>query len=339
MARKTPSFWYPQSPEQLSLQARSLKPISWLYKFGFRLHQGSVKAQKAHIPVICIGNLSAGGTGKTPTCISFMRHVKDAGIAKNPFFLIRGYGGAERGPLIVDLEKHNAWDVGDEPLILARHASTIISADRYEGTNLAALNGADLVIMDDGLQNPGIQKDLKIIVINGEMGFGNGLMIPAGPLREPLDEGLAKADAFFLIGEDTASVADILPKNIPVFYANLEADANTLPSKSKDYIAFAGLGYPKKFFDFLKYKLGYNIIEEYAFADHCPYTRKDLQILRQKAKDAGAQLLTTEKDFLRLPGGYKGNIHTISVSMCFENPEALQHFIAHKILSLTKEAA
>jgi len=124
----TPSFWYPKDDADLPLKAKLLQPLSWLYTFGFKIHQGISTSQKAEIPVICIGNLSAGGTGKTPTCISFVHHLREAGIAQNPYFLMRGYGGAERGPLLVDADKHTAWDVGDESLILAQHAPTIISA-------------------------------------------------------------------------------------------------------------------------------------------------------------------------------------------------------------------
>lgn len=339
MPHNTPSFWYPDDQNASSLQASLLKPLSWLYQCGYKIHQKSVDAEKAEIPVICIGNLSAGGTGKTPTCVSFVKHLKDAGVTKNPYFLIRGYGGAERGPLLVDPDKHSAWDVGDEPLILAQHAPTVISANRVEGAKLAALNGADMVIMDDGLQNPGIHKDLKIIVINGEMGFGNGLMLPAGPLREPLKDGLKNADAFLIIGDDKKNASDSLPHGSTIFRASLKADEKKLPSKAQNYIAFAGLGYPQKFFDFLKHDLGYTVVDTLAFADHCPYTRKDVQALRQKAKDADALLLTTEKDYLRLPRGYKDDIYTIPVSMTFENAVELQHFIVQKLSSDMNEAA
>ena len=242
MPHNTPSFWYPKDSDELPLKARILKPLSMLYACGFKIHQGLNTPQTTEVPVVCIGNLSAGGTGKTPTCISFSKIVKEAGIAKNPYFLMRGYGGAERGPLLVNPNKHTAWDVGDESLILAQHAPTIISADRVAGANLAAAQGADLVIMDDGLQNPGIHKDIKIIVVNGEMGFGNGLMMPAGPLREPLKNGLKKADAFFLIGEDQTGACDLFPKDIPVFKASLKANKDKLPPKNQKYIAFAGLG-------------------------------------------------------------------------------------------------
>lgn len=339
MPHNTPSFWYPKDKADLPLQAKLLQPLSWLYKCGFNIHQGVSNSQNAEIPIICIGNLSAGGTGKTPTCISFVDHLREAGIVQNPYFLMRGYGGAERGPLLVDLKKHNAWDVGDEPLILAQHAPTIISADRVAGAKLAAAQSADVVIMDDGLQNPGIHKDLTIIVVNGEMGFGNGLMMPAGPLREPLSSGLAKADAFFLIGQDKADAKALLPSGIPIFEAELEAEQDKLPAKDQKYLAFAGLGYPEKFFNFLKDELGYDIVETLAFADHCPYHRQDVQDLRKKAKDKDAMLITTVKDYLRLPKGYKDDIFTVPVSMKFQAPKKLQIFVKDALSPEQRDAA
>ncbi len=328
MPHKTPSFWYPQDiGAKTPLKARLMQPISCLYKAGFWLHQNFSREEKSPIPVICIGNLSAGGTGKTPTCISFASILIESGIAKNPYFLMRGYGGAERGPLRVEPDTHTAWDVGDESLILAQHAPTIISADRVLGAKFAASEGADIVIMDDGLQNPKIHKDIKIVVVNGEMGFGNGLMMPAGPLREPLSSGLKRADGFFIIGEDKKNSLSQLPKDKPVFHASLQADEASLPPKDQPYLAFAGLGYPEKFFNFLKDDLGYEIVETVAFADHCPYERADIKTLRAKAKERDAQLITTEKDYLRLPKGYKEDIFTLPVSMQFEDTKALETFL------------
>jgi len=327
MPHNTPSFWYPKKDETAPFRMHALKPLSWLYAGGYKLHQSLSAAKKVDIPVICIGNLSAGGTGKTPTCISFVNLLRENGIAKNPHLLMRGYGGAERGPLIVDPQRHTAWDVGDESLILASHAPTIVSADRVEGARLGLKHGADMIVMDDGLQNPGIYKDIKVIVVNGEMGFGNGLMMPAGPLREPLKSGLDKADAFFMIGEDKTGALDLLPSGVPVFGAQLKADENALPDKNKKYLAFAGLGYPKKFFDFLSKDLGYEVVDSVAFADHYPYDRNDLHALRAQAKDKGALLMTTEKDYHRLPKGYKGDVYTLPVSMCFDKADALTAFL------------
>lgn len=328
MPSKTPSFWYPSKDTQsLPLKAKLLKPLSSVYAFAFKTHQASKSAKKADIPVLCIGNLSAGGTGKTPTCIAIVDAIKASGIADNPYFLMRGYGGAERGPLLVDLNKHTAWDVGDEALILAKHAPTVVSADRVEGANLARLHGADIVVMDDGLQNPGIHKDIKIIVVNGEMGFGNKLVMPAGPLREPLEAGLEKADAFLIIGDDVSNTAAILPEKTPVFSADLKAVEEKLPPKEYQYFAFAGLGYPNKFFNFLEHDLGFNVTKTVAFPDHCPYTAQDMIDLQMKADALQATLITTEKDFLRIPKDYQDGVATLPVSMVINEHDSLMTFI------------
>jgi len=326
MPHNTPSFWYPKDGDHTPVKAKLLQPLSCLYGLGFKIHQTIKTPQKVDIPVVCIGNLSAGGTGKTPTCLSVLEIVKESGIVKNPHFLMRGYGGAERGPLLVDRNKHSAWDVGDESLILSEAAPTIVSADRYSGAKLASAYGADLVIMDDGLQNPGIHKDIKIIVVNGEMGFGNGRVMPAGPLREPLQSGLKKADAFLLIGEDRTNVTSLLPDK-PLFHGKLEVAKDDVPPKDQPYLAFAGLGYPEKFFNFLTQDLKYDIVESIAFADHCPYARNDLLVLREKAKAQGAKLITTKKDFLRLPKGYKEDVFVLPVTMHIKNSDALRDFL------------
>lgn len=327
MKQKTPDFWYPKDKQSRSLRASLLQPFEWIYRLAFKLHQASQKAERVNIPVLCIGNLVAGGTGKTPTAIALINFTRDKGLANNPFFLIRGYGGAERGPLLVDPDAHSAWDVGDEALILAQHAPTIVSADRVAGAELAMRKGADVVIMDDGLQNPGIHKDLKLVVINGEMGFGNAHMMPAGPLREPLEGGIEKADGFLMIGEDKTGALSELPQDKPVLKAHLEKDSDYNIDKTKAYLAFAGLGYPEKYFGFLKNDLGLNVIEEIRFPDHCPYEEADLQELHAKAQKIGAELITTQKDYLRLPSIEGIHVHALPVKMVFETPDALMNVL------------
>lgn len=327
MKRKTPEFWYPQlgnDDASNSVMPTLLCPLEALYKIAFKLHQSMSVMEKAAIPVLCVGNLVAGGTGKTPSSIAFLKFLIESGFAKNPYFLIRGYGGAERGPVLVNPDSHTAWDVGDESLILARHAPTVVSADRIDGAALAHRNGADLVIMDDGLQNPGIHKDLKIIVINGEMGFGNGHMMPAGPMREPLEQGLRKADAFLLIGKDKTNAAATLPDGIPVLKAHLEAKPENIPDMNKKYLAFAGLGYPEKFFGFLKNDIGLDVVREVRFADHCPYEEEDLAALAKQAKDIGADLITTQKDYLRLPTIKGVHVHALPIHMVWDTPGILK---------------
>jgi tetraacyldisaccharide 4'-kinase len=323
-ALKTPAFWYRRPEDPPAPLESALAPLSRLYAFFYRLHQSSKTPYRSTIPVACIGNVVAGGTGKTPTALALMDLIRQAGLAQNPHFLIRGYGGSERGPVLVDPLMHSAWEVGDEALILVRSAPTIVAADRAAGAQFAERRGADLLLMDDGLQNPGLHKDLKIIVLNGEMGFGNKRLIPAGPLRQPLGEGLGKADAFILIGPDTRGALADLPAGKPILRAALRAKPSQPIDTSARYIAFAGLGYPDKFFNFLKESVKLDIVDTVRFADHCPYGESDLRMLEARARAHNARLITTEKDFLRIPKINAPEIDVIPVEMAFENEDDLR---------------
>jgi tetraacyldisaccharide 4'-kinase len=322
-ALKTPSFWYRPPSEEPSMSELVLTPVSQIYEALYHWHQSSKTPYKAGIPVICIGNIVAGGTGKTPTAVALMHVIKEIGLAKNPHFLIRGYGGSETGPVLVDPLMHSAWEVGDEALILVQDAPTVVAADRAAGVQFAERRGADLILMDDGLQNPGIHKDLKLVVVNGEMGFGNQKLMPAGPLRQPLIEGLIKADAYIVIGEDKRNIAALLPAEKSVIRARLVQDEGPAFDKETKYIAFAGLGYPDKFFNFLKETVQLNVVECIRFADHCPYEEHDMKGLKARALTLGARLITTEKDSLRIPGAFKDDIDIMPVKMTFDDADDL----------------
>ncbi|MEZ5919452.1 MAG: tetraacyldisaccharide 4'-kinase [Alphaproteobacteria bacterium] len=327
MKQRTPSFWYRPAESRAPLKERFLAPLSRLYMLGYRIHRLFVKPQKASTPVLCVGNLVAGGTGKTPAAICLVETLRKHGLARNPYFLVRGYGGAEIGPLLVDPAKHTAWDTGDEALLLARSAPTIVSPNRIIGAQMAADRGADIIIMDDGLQNPGIHKDIKLAVINGEMGFGNGKTLPAGPLRQPLAQGLQQVDAFILVGEDKRNALKLIPEGKTVLRATLKTSDHADISKKKTYLAFAGIGYPQKFFTFLQETVGLNLAEAVPFPDHYPYEESDLKMLHEKARALGAELLTTEKDFLRLPKIENITVHTLPVDMVWNDEDAvLRHF-------------
>ena len=335
MILKTPQFWYRDKGTAAPPLEKMLEPISYLYELGYRLHQNSRDAAEAGLPVLCIGNIVAGGTGKTPTALAIMDIIHKNSLAKKPFFLIRGYGGGEVGPLLTDPAKHTAWDTGDEALILSKAAPTIVAIDRIGGAELARRKGADLVLMDDGLQNPGIRKDIRIIVINGEMGFGNEKILPAGPLREPLETGIARADAFIFLGADTRGVRDKLPQDKPIFEAILCPAFGKLPPQDKAYIAFAGLGYPEKFFKFLKEDLRFNIVDTVKFSDHYPYNETDIRNLAQKAQTAGAELLTTEKDMMRIPAIEGITIYTLPIELAWSDEAALTQFLKDKLARLS----
>ena len=331
MSLKTPSFWYRNKDEKIDIRESLLTPLASVYQASYALHQKSKEPYKSMLPVICIGNIVAGGTGKTPTALAIMDILRSAGIAKKPCFMIRGYGGAEIGPLLVDPEKHTAWETGDEALILAQYAPTIVGPDRAKGAQFAEKHGFDLILMDDGLQNPGLHKDLKLVVVNGEMGFGNGKMMPAGPLRQPLESGLKNADGFIFIGEDMRESMDLIPKDKKILHANLKPSETSKIDPAQDYIAFAGLGYAEKFFKFLRETVKLKIKESVTFGDHHPYDEDDIKALDKKAKALGARLITTKKDFIRVPKIEGVEIDVMPVNMVFEDQPALIDLIKKSI--------
>ncbi len=329
MLFKTPKFWYRPNDTRAPLIEHLLSPLSWLYAMGYNIDQSRKNRQHVDIPILCVGNIIAGGAGKTVTAQSFMSLVQKHKLAKKPHFLTRGYGSKIKGTMLVNLAQHSYEQCGDEPLLLAQDAPTIISKNRPEGADLAQRKGADLVIMDDGLQNPTLHKDISIVVIDGEMGFGNQKLLPAGPLRESLDEGFHKADAFVLIGQDKRDLIPTLPKK-PIFSARFSALNEDAPSKDKPYVAFAGMGYPQKFFSYLK-TLGYTLVEELDFPDHKPYTNNDIKALRAMAQSHKAELITTEKDIIRLPQGHGLNVHTLPVTLSWRDEGEVVAFLKTRI--------
>lgn len=298
---KTPAFWT-TTP---GLASALLWPLSQLYRLGQSLHRRTAPAPyKAPVPVICVGNLTAGGNGKTPSVIALLDLINAHKLAARPFVLTRGYGGTEKGPAIVDPIHHNAAQVGEEPLLLARTAPVVVCADRGAGARHAVAHGADLLLMDDGLQNPGLHKDLRFVVIDGASGFGNGLLLPAGPLREPLAQGAQRADGFILIGEDRHNVQSALPAAKPVFTASIQPHNIPAPDDQSRYVAFAGLGRPEKFKETLVQKR-LSVAHFEAFPDHHVYTARDYARLSALAAQHHARLITTEKDAIKLDPAFK----------------------------------
>jgi len=286
-------------------------PISWLYSAISKLRKSITKPIKVSVPVICIGNITVGGSGKTPVAIEIAKNIDDwipafAGMTKGKVhFLTRGYGGSIKTPTLVDIDKHTASEVGDEPLLLAKIAPTWVSKDRIAGALEAIKNGAEIIIMDDGLQNPTIHKDFKILVIDGEYGLGNERIFPAGPLREK------KCDVDIVIQIGNLSKKPFFPNISTV-------NAKIIPEKIdvKKVVAFAGIGRPEKFFKTLE-SLGVKIMKKIEFPDHYPYTKQDIEKLQQTAKSLDAELITTEKDFVRL--SVKEGIKTLPITVEFEN--------------------
>ncbi len=274
--------------------------------------------------MLCVGNLVAGGAGKTPVALALGQHLAAKGLA--PHFLSRGYGGRQAGPLRVDAEAHDFRDVGDEALLLARCCPTWVSRDRPRGCAAAAAAGARMVIMDDGFQNPSLAKDVSLIVVDGGVGFGNGRVMPAGPLREEVDDGLARAQALVLIGDDRAGVMERLRRSrrpdIPILAARLHPEPTT-GVEAGPVIAFTGIARPAKFFDSLS-TAGYAVRETHGFADHHPFTRSEMEGLRAAAQAAGARLMTTEKDAVRLDPDFRAVVRVLTITVEWDDEDALE---------------
>lgn len=321
---KAPKFWSSKSPV-----SAALLPFSYLYLVAHKLHQKSKKPYKASCPVLCVGNAVVGGSGKTPTVLALLDVVKDLGLAKNPYVLTRGYGGTLSGAVQVDHNKHRVSDVGDEALILARKAPVIKSPDRAEGAKLAEKLGADMIIMDDGLQNPGLHKDIKVLVVDSTFGFGNERLLPAGPLRSPLRHTLETVDLLLTIGKRTDNVSMFsLDEQAPMLWAYLDTDETI--DLTKKYIAFAGIGHPEKFKRTLE-RHGANILSWHEFPDHYTFSTADLETLKTEAQKKGAELITTEKDYMRIPGAYKKYVRPLPVTLVFEEREELEVFLKQKL--------
>ncbi|MCB8873888.1 tetraacyldisaccharide 4'-kinase [Acidisoma silvae] len=270
---------------------------------------------QAPVPVFCCGNASVGGSGKTTLALDLLHRLTAMGA--NPHALLRGYGGKTPGPLCVDPALHDASVVGDEALLLAEAAPTWVSADRAAGARLAVAAGAGAIVMDDGLQNPGLVKTSSLLVIDGGFGFGNGFLLPAGPLREPVAEAAGRSAAAVLIGRDECDALRQLPATLPVLQARLMPKLSHLDPAAR-YLAFAGIGRPEKFFSGLR-EAGLQLIGAQAFADHHPYTASELSGLRQRAKAAGAVLLTTPKDRARLPLADRAGIAVGGVGLAWDD--------------------
>ena len=315
---KTPKYW-----QSNSLISKLLTPLGKLYGVATSLRLKLHRPRKTSVPVICIGNITAGGTGKTPVSISVAKMLATA--MYHPIFVTRGYGGKLQN-VLVNNKKHSAQDVGDEPLLLAEQAPVVVNADRYAGAELAVKEGADVVIMDDGFQNPTLHKDLSFLVFDGHYGIGNGKIIPAGPLRETFEVGIERADALIILGKDKHNLVE--RSRLPVFFGHTEPVQTTV--SSANILAFAGIGHPQKFYHTLKQQ-GFNVVETLDFPDHHFYSGAEIENILQKAKDLNAEVYTTSKDFVKIPTLYHKSINVLEVAVVWDKPEELLQFIESKI--------
>jgi len=311
---RAPEFW-----QRRGLAALLLAPLGALYGASVRWKARHAKSYRTTARVICVGNLTAGGSGKTPVALALGARLKARG--DRVFFLTRGYGGTEPGPAQVQ-PGSSAAQMGDEALLLARFAPTIVARDRAEGAAHAVAQGATSIVMDDGHQNFVLAKDLSIVVVDGESGFGNGLMIPAGPLRESVAQGLARADAVILMNDGDPDLGDYKG---PVLRARLVANGDAF--RGRRVFAFAGIGRPGKFLASLE-AAGAIVTGTQFFADHHPYRESEIAALKARAGDA--QLVTTEKDLVRLDARDRAGIAVLPVEARFDDEAALDRLLDSK---------
>lgn len=320
---KAPRFW-----RRKGVVSALLLPAAALYRAAARARVKKMEAKALPVPVICVGNLTVGGAGKTPTVMALLDYLQARGVAA--YCISRGYGGSLYGPVRVEPESHSAAEVGDEPLLIARHAPCWVGKRRLSVATAAVLDGAKVIVMDDGLQNPTIRKDLTLLVVDGGYGFGNGRVLPAGPLREALAEGLAKVDAAVLVGEDMTGALHLLPSSLPVLRAYLAPSGEVGVYRGKKLLAFAGIGRPEKFFATLR-ALGAELVEAVSFGDHHPYKEEELEKLKRRAEAKQAVLITTEKDAVRLPPAFREHVQTLPVQLRFAEDAALETLLAEML--------
>lgn len=314
-----PRFWH----HPPGLWSTLLAPLGALYAIGTarRLAQGT--PLQLDVPVICVGNINAGGTGKTPTVVALAQRLQ--GMGHTPHIVSRGYGGSVTTAVQVDEKTHRAADVGDEPLLLAAFAPTWVSPDRAEGAQLAVQNGADAIILDDGFQNPGLHKDLSLVVVDAARGFGNGKVLPAGPLREPIKTGLSRADFLLSIGPNKAQNHFVESWGVPPcphLRGRLAPLQTGMDWQGSRVLAFAGIGHPQKFFATMQ-ELGADVVKSEALEDHQPLSQPLMARLENEAMLLGAQLVTTEKDATRLPDEFRAKVLTVPVRLEIEDWSAL----------------
>jgi tetraacyldisaccharide 4'-kinase len=321
---RAPEFWAHQG-----LVPTLLAPLAPLYEAAGAARRLLVTPWRAPVPVVCIGNLVAGGAGKTPVALSLAALLSERGY--RPHIVLRGYGGSLPGPVRVDPARHGSREVGDEALLLAQAAPCFVSRGRVAGVRAAIAAGAKLVLLDDGFQNPSLVKDLSFVVVDGPYGFGNGRVMPAGPLRETVGRGLGRAQAVIIIGDDRRGSEAAVAGLVPVLHAAL-VPQNPGEFAGRKVLAFAGIGRPAKFYATLE-ALGAEIVERRDFPDHHRYRADEVSALIAAARARDALAVTTAKDRVRLPDDLRGEVGVLEVAIAWRDKDALVELLARSVLS------
>lgn len=314
---RAPDFWIGDGKGILPL---FLSPAAALYA-ATTARRMRRQGWTAPVPVICCGNATAGGSGKTTVALDLGQRLANRGIGVH--FLLRGYGGSLKGPARVDPRAHDSRVVGDEALVLAAERPAWISADRAAGARAMVAGGAQCIVMDDGLQNPTLEKDLSLLIIDGTYGFGNGRIIPAGPLRERPEIAALRCRAAVLIGEDECGALAQLPPRLPVLRAKLVPGPEAELLAGQPVYAFCGIGNPRKFFATLQ-EAGAVLAGRMPFADHYPFDEGDMRELLAEAERLRAIPVTTRKDFVRIPAAFRSRVTVVTIRLEWEEPAAIE---------------
>ena len=311
-----PKFW-----NDKGILSSVLLPLSWIWRGVTAARLAWITSEPVTLPVICVGNISVGGTGKTPFTAYLCQLLRQQGISA--CILTRGYGGRQHGQIIADPALHSAADIGDEALMLSQNELVCISRDRVAGARFIAANLAvDVIIMDDGMQNPWLKKDLTLAVFDGTAGLGNGRIMPSGPLRQTVAAARPLMDMAVINGEDKTNLYSMLAPHLPCLKARLLPNPETAEQvNGRALVGFAGIGRPQRFFDTLG-ECGADLVKALPFADHHLYSEADLTRLHLEATQLGAELITTQKDWVRLPPEWRERVLVLDVSLALEDGDA-----------------
>lgn len=323
MLPRNPQFW-----QEDGVLAKALQPLACCYQLGYRFRRATAKPASLNAKVLCIGNLVAGGAGKTPIALAIGEYLKMQGV--NACFLSKGYGGRIRSAIRIEDTRHSAEEAGDEALLLAQCLPVIVAKSRTEGARYAEQQGFSVIIMDDGFQNPTLCPDLSLVVVDAAYGFGNGRTLPAGPLREPVEYGLSRADGVILV-ERGGQTAGMQQFSLPMMRADIQTLCPAEAKKGK-WLAFAGIARPQQFFDALEQQ-GVQLVASCAFPDHHAFSATELKQLQQDAKRQGAGLITTAKDAVRLPAALRAQVIVAQVAINWHNADALAALLSPIIAS------